>query len=68
MVNDADTPELLQFISRTGGTTSQPRMFDFVVLDRGVLIEWPGVAGIGGRLVIDRQLRGGLPLHVASDA
>ena len=29
-------------------TTSQPRMFDFVVLDRGVLIEWQGVAGIGG--------------------
>ena len=29
---------------------SQPRrMFDFVVLDRGVLlIEWQGVAGIGG--------------------
>ena len=50
--HDADTPEVLQFISRTGGTTSQPasqpRMFDFVVLDRGVLIEWQGVAGIGG--------------------
>ena len=27
---------------------SQSRMFDFVVLDRGVLIEWQGVAGIGG--------------------